>query len=483
MKLKKNNQNIQSALIVCRPKLRGFFYSRFFDFFFNMAVNILFPRKNPLWIGTLHSSLGQSALIMLTYSTLEMRRRKQEDRERAVLDGLQLSKKIGTKKTAFAGLLPSLLNHFQSLSLKEWQDYKGQISTGQSMTCVGMGAVFEELLKNTRCRILSVVGLGAIGSSSLILLLEKIMRPDKIILCDRLKRKNKLKEWAGEIQKTYSVPVESVHYEEENFIKVYEGDMILGAVSRPNILNPDFLQTGCILVDDSFPPILSVKKAIHRMKNKKDVLILSGGKMKPASYHWTSESRLIPSFLISLFSKQIGAEGIPGCWLEALTAGPADKGKGWDVSTDRQTETLKRANKEDGLDNPTGEKSDSFLSFSPQSPGATPPGKGSFAVRASAKTNEKREETNKIDRAKIDEMELRDELGSANRNETELTNKFGSVDINKMKIIDTQKENLLKAYKLKDSLNLTLPDLHFFKYQIPQKLITAVFRLRKKNPH
>ena len=240
------------------------------------------------------------------------------DREKEILKGILLANKLGTKKIAFAGLLPSLLNHFNDLTHKELIKHKEKIIRGQTMTCVGVGAVFAEISKKTSCKTLSVIGLGSIGKTCLHLLLEQILRPEKIVLCDLPKRKNKLEELAVVIEKKYSITTETALYGEETFLKVYEGDMFLGASSSKNVLNPSLLKKGTVLVDDSFPPIIPMRNAINRMKNKKDLLILSGGRMVLPSYSLKSELWQIPQFLISLFLKHIGNKGLPGCWLEAL---------------------------------------------------------------------------------------------------------------------------------------------------------------------
>ena len=389
MKQNISRQNIQSALIMCRPNFNGFFYSSFLESFFNLFLNLILSRKKALWLGTVNSHLGNSALIVLPPRTMEMKSKSFEGKEKEILKGVKLAKNLGAEQIAFAGLLPSLLNHFTGLTHKELIQYKEQITTGHTMTCIGLGSVFQELLKKTFCQTLSVVGLGSIGSSSLVLLLEKILKPKKIILCDLPKRKTKLMDWSEDIQKTYSIPVEPAFYGEKSFVKVYEGDMLLGAVSSKNVLNPKLLKKGSILVDDSFPPIISVRGSIDRMKEEKDVLILSGGRMKMAFCHWTSELWQLPQFLISAFLQQMGSQGLPGCWLEALVY--------------------------------SYQKAEFKQKIKPQQP----------------------------------------------------------ADLKQKYFIP--KENILKAWKLKDSLNLTLPDFHFFQYRIPPTLIETVHQLRQRD--
>ncbi len=407
MKIKSNKKNISSALIMCRPNFKGFFYSKFFEFFFNQTLPFFLFRKKALWLGTMNSPLGNSALIVLPYSIWEMKNKTPEEREEQVLKGVDLAGQIGAKKIAFAGWLPSLLGHFQRLSSTKLINHKKRIITDQTMTGVGVGAVFEKLLTKTHCDILSVVGCGAIGRSSLILLLEKILQPKKIILCDLPAKKYKLQRLAEEIEKTYSISTDTAFYGEETFLKIYEGDMLLGAVSSKNTLHPGLLKKGAVLVDDSFPPIAPLRSAIDRMKNQKDILILSGGKMLLPSSHFQSEIWQIRP-LLSLFLKQIGNQGLPGCWLEAIVQS-------------HQSAELKKNIGPPGLKNPLSQTSH----------------KASHKISAKAE--------------------------SAARQKTPIV-----------------KENILKAWELKDSLNLTLPDFHFFKYSIPPDLTEQVYKYRQE---
>ena len=97
----------------------------------------------------------------------------------------------GARRISFAGQLPSLLNYCANFSNERLNLHKEKITTGHTMTCLAMASTFESVLKETKCKTLSVIGVGSIGRSSLILILEKGMKrlPKKIILCDFKKKK------------------------------------------------------------------------------------------------------------------------------------------------------------------------------------------------------------------------------------------------------------------------------------------------------
>ena len=150
-------------------------------------------------------------------------------------------------------------------------------------------------------------------------------RPIEIILCD-LKRKNeRVKQFSAELEKKYHLKVSTVFYDDDSFERVYEADMFLGASSAAQVLQVEHLRAGSVLIDDSFPPVIDVRNSINRMKQEKDVLILGGGKLALPSSRIKSISRCVPQVFLSLFMNQMGREGLPGCWLEAILFSWAEK--------------------------------------------------------------------------------------------------------------------------------------------------------------
>lgn len=306
-----------SALIMCRPDLRGFFQNKSLELLSRALLKWILNHKEPFCFGKLKSRLGESYLIMLPESAAQMKGQSLAERRVSVLQALKLAHSMKAEKISFAGLIPSLLNHFEDLP-EDYKPYERKITRGHVITCMGIALLVEKLLKKTSCHSLAFVGLGSIGRLSLDLLFEKVIKPQKLILCDLRKKQKNMEELAGQIQLKYNLPAQICYYGEDSFLKAYQADFIIGAVSSKFLLNPDLLQKGTVLIDDSFPPILSVSRSIERMKKKKDVLILSGGKLDIGGFHFESFFWKISSFIISYFTKQLGGGALPGCWLEAL---------------------------------------------------------------------------------------------------------------------------------------------------------------------
>ena len=306
-----------SALIMCRPNLRGFFQSKSLEYIIVNLLKLVLNKKEVFCLGKLKSQWGESYLIVLPYSTFQMRGKSLTQRQEIVLSALKLAQSLNAEKISFAGLLPSLLNHFKDLP-DSYLDYKNKITNGHIITCLGIALLFEKIIQKTSCQVLAFVGLGSIGRLSLSLLLEKVVMPQKLIFCDLRKKQTELETLAEKINAQYKIPIQICYYDEKSFLDLYSADFILGAVSSKFILDPNLLQKGTVLIDDSFPPILSISKSIKRMKEKQDVLILSGGKLASDELKFSTYSFLLPNFFISFFIKQMGAGALPGCWLEAL---------------------------------------------------------------------------------------------------------------------------------------------------------------------
>ena len=306
-----------SALIMCKPDLKGFFQSKSLEYIIINLLKFILNKKEAFCLGKLESQWGESYLIVLPYSTVQMREKSLTERQEIVLSALKLTQSLNAEKISFAGLLPSLLNHFKDLP-NSYLAYKNKITRGHIITCIGIALLFEKIIQNSSCQTLAFVGLGSIGRLSLSLLLEKVLKPQKLILCDLRKRQKELTALAEKIYSQHKIPLQICYYGEKSFLDLYSADFILGAVSSKFILDPYLLKKGAVLIDDSFPPILSVSKSIKRMKEKQDVLILSGGKLASDELKFSTYSSLLPNFFISFFIKQMGAGALPGCWLEAL---------------------------------------------------------------------------------------------------------------------------------------------------------------------
>ena len=315
-----NDGLINSALIIYRPSLKGFFYSRIMDILIRNLVSILFNWKSAKQIVNLETIYGVSGIFALPCDLRELRKMSPGEREHEVGKAVILAIEKGAQKISLAGQLASCLNYCEEFSNEDLKREQSKMTTGHALTCLGVVKTFEHVLRRTRCQVLAIVGVGSIGQSSTILLLEKIMkeRPIEIILCDVKAKQERVRQFSSNLETKYHIKVSMVFYDDPSFERVYEADMLLGASSAAGILQAEKLKSGAILIDDSFPPVIDVRNSINRMKRQKDVLIIGGGKLVLPDSKIKSMSRWVPQAFISLFKNEIGREGLPGCWLEAI---------------------------------------------------------------------------------------------------------------------------------------------------------------------
>ena len=318
-------QQIQSAVVIYLPDLRSFFASKWAEMIFGKLSSYLLPSKHPQMMGKLETNLGHSGLIIMPHSLKELKNMDQIQKEEQVAKALLLALEYGGEKIALGGQLASQLNYCKDFSNPDLKAHKDKITTGHALTCLAVGTTFETLLhkglvKKVQDQTLAVVGVGSIGQASLILMLEKVFPRNlkEIILCDLDSKKLKLQKFAQHLKDKYDLKTSIAFYQTASYNTIYNADLFLGASNTPHILDVKKLRPGSIVVDDSFPPIINVRDSIQRMKKEQDVLIVGGGQLTLPVFEFKSLNEWLPSFLINGLIKQLGREGIPGCWLEAV---------------------------------------------------------------------------------------------------------------------------------------------------------------------
>ncbi|HAT8623630.1 TPA: hypothetical protein JA993_16090, partial [Legionella pneumophila] len=205
---------------------------------------------------------------------------EQENKLHSVLDdALIYSKTLGARCISLTGLIPSATNY--ALNIKSDPAYP-MITTGHGATTAALVMNIEHILNITGRKmeeeILSIIGLGSIGVSTLKLILDALPSPRKIILCDILKKKDELEKiklqvansgYLGEILITQS---HSAVADE-----VYEATFIIGATYISNLLNTNLIKPNTIIVDDSSPNIFNLSEVLERACKKQDVYAVQGG--------------------------------------------------------------------------------------------------------------------------------------------------------------------------------------------------------------
>jgi predicted amino acid dehydrogenase len=158
------------------------------------------------------------------------------------------------------------------------------LTTGHAATVVSVVRTVHATLTATGRDLadleVAVVGLGSIGAASLELLLTLTERPPaRLVLCDVPGSGRRLRELArtlGERGLARTVEVRCSNPELPD--AVYGADLIVAAVSgHRTLVDVDRLRPGTLLVDDSFPHCFDTGRALARMRERGDVLVVGGG--------------------------------------------------------------------------------------------------------------------------------------------------------------------------------------------------------------
>lgn len=241
---------------------------------------LLFPDGAPRLLETVKSPLGRSGFVCVPLFADEL------DRDAGLVAhsarAVSLASSLGARCVSLAGMIPSLTGY--GFDVLRSADGPAAVTTGHAATVVSVirtvHAALEATGKDLADLDVAFAGLGSIGSSSLELLLSRATRPPRrLVLCDvpgsgprlrRLARRLRERGRADEVEVAESRPALPD--------SVYEAGLLVTAVSGSGaVLDVDRLAPGTVVVDDSFPHCFDTSRALTRMRERGDVLVLGGG--------------------------------------------------------------------------------------------------------------------------------------------------------------------------------------------------------------
>ncbi|MER5199773.1 non-ribosomal peptide synthetase/type I polyketide synthase [Streptomyces sp. NPDC002755] len=243
---------------------------------------MLFPEGAPRLLETVRTPLGRSGFVSVPLFSDELG----SDRELVAHTGraVSLASSLGAQCVSLAGMIPSLTGYGFDVLRSTPIEGTATVTTGHAATVVSVVRTVHAALDATGQDLadldVAFVGLGSIGASSLELLLSRAARPPRrLLLCDvpgsgprlrQLAQQLKERGRAGEVKVLESRPALPD--------AVYAADLLVTAVSSPvTLLDVDQLTPGTIVVDDSFPHCFDTNRALARMREHRDILVLGGG--------------------------------------------------------------------------------------------------------------------------------------------------------------------------------------------------------------
>ncbi|MET8480693.1 amino acid adenylation domain-containing protein [Streptomyces clavifer] len=241
---------------------------------------MLFPDGAPRLLETVRTPLGTSGFVCVPLFADELARDPGLAAHAA--RAVSLASSLGARCVSLAGMIPSLTGY--GFDVLRYAEGPAAVTTGHAATVVSVVRTVHAALDATGRELadldVAFVGLGSIGASSLELLLSRASRPPRrLLLCDapgsaprlrRLARRLRERGAAGEVEVAESGPALPD--------AVYGAGLLVTAVSSSgDLLDVDRLAPGAVVVDDSFPHCFDTGRALARMRERRDVLLVGGG--------------------------------------------------------------------------------------------------------------------------------------------------------------------------------------------------------------
>jgi predicted amino acid dehydrogenase len=290
-----------------------------------LADKIL-PNNEPRLLEIETTPFGRTGVVVIPCFADELSTLPQSQLMETILQAVNVCQQNGAKHISLAGNLPSKTNYgfavIDALKNSEKTNMQAVITTGHSCTVVAVVKTIGKVLKELELEIenlsVALAGFGSIGQASVNLLLAEVGNPAQIKIADLVTQIPGLQKSLNDLKERFTNQVEVIPVVDAVPDEFYTSDIIIGASSNGKILEVSKIRPGTVVVDDSFPPILDVKKAILRMKNVQDVLIVGAGKLSIGEKERTIIQKTFPESWIRKIIEKFGDEGLPGCQAESL---------------------------------------------------------------------------------------------------------------------------------------------------------------------
>jgi NADPH:quinone reductase-like Zn-dependent oxidoreductase/acyl carrier protein len=202
-----------------------------------------------------------------------------------ISSAIDLAAQRGATCVSLTGLIPSATNYGWAV-MDRRQGREPVLTTGHATTTAAVVTNLEHMLRLAGRALnderFAILGLGSIGQSCARLMLEVLPHPNELVLCDLFANEEILGEFARVVQDEhgYRGTVRVVQSTGGVPDEVYAASTILAAVSVSEIIDPERLQPGTIVVDDSYPPAFHLDRMVRRATKSADVLFSNAGMLR-----------------------------------------------------------------------------------------------------------------------------------------------------------------------------------------------------------
>jgi predicted amino acid dehydrogenase len=288
------------------------------------AVRRQMPRADdPQWGAVCRLSLGTIALVLVPRFGIDLIA-DPDAALQAVQAAADYAARLGAGTAALTGLIPAVTDLGRALALPSGLAITTGHATTASAVVLTATRAARAVERNLLDEAVAFVGLGAVGTAALRLMLDRTIHPRRLILCDVPARRAALARLADGIRTEfgYGGGIEIAAAPGVVPDEVYGSRFIIGATNVPGVLEIERLAPGTIVIDDSFPHCFDVDKAIDRARSRGDVLPVEGGLVSPPeAIEWTAT---LPANLAAVLGLHHAAGLLPdssaitGCILSSL---------------------------------------------------------------------------------------------------------------------------------------------------------------------
>jgi amino acid adenylation domain-containing protein len=231
----------------------------------------------PYWLGLCRVLDRTIGLVVMPVSERDLL--TDEPRSRAAADAaIAYAARLGAGCVALTGLIPSTTDFGRALAPASGC----AVTTGHAATATAVALTVQSACRTAgrdlRGESVAFVGLGAIGTASLFMLLGRQAHPARLVLCDVPAKRAQVERLAQEIREAHhfrgsiDIVIRSSLPDE-----AYQCRFFVCATNVTGVLDVARLRPGSIVIDDSFPLCFDLHSATERIKARGDILCLSAG--------------------------------------------------------------------------------------------------------------------------------------------------------------------------------------------------------------
>ncbi|MFE0026346.1 amino acid adenylation domain-containing protein [Amycolatopsis sp. NPDC059021] len=250
-------------------------------------------RGEPVLTHVVETADGTIGLLALPIEAGDLYTSPKADLVAMSTSAIETAGDLGARAVTLTGLLASALDFGRDLAPARGLP---RVTTGHGATVAAVVLNMERLLdatgRTTAREEVAAVGLGSIGRSALLLMLDVLPHPARLVLYDR----------SPIVGERAAAEVVEAGYRGELVVAtaengtapqaVYDATFLIGATSTGNAFDLSRVRPGTVILDDSWPRSFDIDAAVARMTTSADIIATEAGELHTPSA--MTEHRFLP---------------------------------------------------------------------------------------------------------------------------------------------------------------------------------------------